>query len=278
MRSGAFAAEVRAAERAWQQAGIHSVPAVVINDRHLIQGGQPPEVFEQALRQIAASRGGKAPDAMARNIEIKARIASVESCCRAPGAGRHRTRSSSTRTTASSVPHGRLKLRQFADGSAELIHYHRPDSGPPRPATTCACRWPTPPPARSAGARLRPAGRVRKRRWLLLVGATRIHLDRWKAWATSWNWKWCCKTARATPRARRRRGPDGSLGLAGAAPGRRLPGPAALRAPPADEAAPPAAREPARSRPTCASPCHRARPGRRAARRVASLHAGRRWA
>mgnify|MGYP001171448323 CR=1 FL=1 len=49
------AAEVRAAEAHWQQAGIHSVPAVVINDRHLISGGQPPEVFEQALRQIAAA-------------------------------------------------------------------------------------------------------------------------------------------------------------------------------------------------------------------------------
>jgi predicted DsbA family dithiol-disulfide isomerase len=30
---------------------------VVVNDRHLIQGGQPPEVFEQALRQIAAEAG-----------------------------------------------------------------------------------------------------------------------------------------------------------------------------------------------------------------------------
>jgi predicted DsbA family dithiol-disulfide isomerase len=29
------------------------VPAVVINDRHLISGGQPPDVFEQALRHIA---------------------------------------------------------------------------------------------------------------------------------------------------------------------------------------------------------------------------------
>ncbi len=38
----------------WQQAGIHSVPSIVINERHLIQGGQPVEVFEQALRQIAA--------------------------------------------------------------------------------------------------------------------------------------------------------------------------------------------------------------------------------
>ncbi len=49
-----FSDEVRAAERFWQEAGIDGVPAVVINRRHLIQGGQPPEVFAQALRKIAA--------------------------------------------------------------------------------------------------------------------------------------------------------------------------------------------------------------------------------
>jgi len=49
-----YAAEVRERERHWQQLGIHSVPAVIVNDRHLISGGQPPQVFEQALRQIAA--------------------------------------------------------------------------------------------------------------------------------------------------------------------------------------------------------------------------------
>jgi predicted DsbA family dithiol-disulfide isomerase len=52
--SDEFAAEVRERERFWQERGIHSVPAVVIDGRHLISGGQPPEVFEQALRQIAA--------------------------------------------------------------------------------------------------------------------------------------------------------------------------------------------------------------------------------
>ena len=52
--SGEFAAEVRAEEQQWLRAGIHSVPAVVVNRRHLISGGQPPEVFEQALREIAA--------------------------------------------------------------------------------------------------------------------------------------------------------------------------------------------------------------------------------
>ena len=55
LASDEFADDVRQAEYHWQQAGIQSVPAVVINDRHLISGGQPPEVFEQALRQIAAA-------------------------------------------------------------------------------------------------------------------------------------------------------------------------------------------------------------------------------
>jgi len=34
--------------------GIHSVPAVIVNGRHLISGGQPADVFEQALRRVAA--------------------------------------------------------------------------------------------------------------------------------------------------------------------------------------------------------------------------------
>ncbi len=52
--SDEFAAQVREREQFYLGHGIHAVPAVIINDRHLIQGGQPPEVFEQALRQIAA--------------------------------------------------------------------------------------------------------------------------------------------------------------------------------------------------------------------------------
>lgn len=52
--SDEYGAEVRERERHWQQLGIHSVPAVIIDDRHLISGGQPPEVFERALRELAA--------------------------------------------------------------------------------------------------------------------------------------------------------------------------------------------------------------------------------
>lgn len=51
--SDTYATEVRAAEREWQEAGIHSVPSVVINKRHLIQGAQTPEAFAQALRRVA---------------------------------------------------------------------------------------------------------------------------------------------------------------------------------------------------------------------------------
>ena len=55
LASDEFAAEVRAEEQQWLRLGIHSVPSVVVNRRHLIQGGQPPEVFEQALREIATT-------------------------------------------------------------------------------------------------------------------------------------------------------------------------------------------------------------------------------
>ena len=45
--------EVRQQQQFYLSQGIHSVPAVIINDRYLVQGGQPPEVFEQALRHAA---------------------------------------------------------------------------------------------------------------------------------------------------------------------------------------------------------------------------------
>jgi predicted DsbA family dithiol-disulfide isomerase len=53
LESDLYAHEVRAIERYFHEQGIHAVPAVIINDRHLISGGQPVEVFEQAVRQLA---------------------------------------------------------------------------------------------------------------------------------------------------------------------------------------------------------------------------------
>lgn len=52
--SDKYTADVRKQQQFYQAAGVSSVPAVIINDKHLISGGQPTETFEQALKQIAA--------------------------------------------------------------------------------------------------------------------------------------------------------------------------------------------------------------------------------
>ncbi len=117
---------------------------------------------------------------MPRNIEIKARIDSIETLlphARALADGAPELIEQDD--TFFAVAMGRLKLRQFADGSAELIHYHRPDV--PEARASDYVRVPV-----ADAAALREAlargcgvlGRVQKRRLLLRVGATRVHLDR----------------------------------------------------------------------------------------------------
>jgi predicted DsbA family dithiol-disulfide isomerase len=51
--SDLFAAEVREAEKYYTSLGIHSVPSIIFNQKHLIQGGQSVETFEQAILQLA---------------------------------------------------------------------------------------------------------------------------------------------------------------------------------------------------------------------------------
>jgi adenylate cyclase class IV len=80
------------------------------------------------------------------------------------------------------APQGRLKLRRFADGRAELIHYERPDTVGARASDYVRVPLADAVAADALHAALARAcgehGRVRKTRWLLLRGATRIHLDR----------------------------------------------------------------------------------------------------
>jgi predicted DsbA family dithiol-disulfide isomerase len=52
LQSNRYADEVRAAERQWQGMGIHSVPSIILDEKYLIQGAQPVEVFERVLRQV----------------------------------------------------------------------------------------------------------------------------------------------------------------------------------------------------------------------------------
>ncbi len=58
LASNEYAAEVREAERFFTRNGINGVPAVIIERKHLVSGGQPVEVFERALREIAAGLPG----------------------------------------------------------------------------------------------------------------------------------------------------------------------------------------------------------------------------
>jgi predicted DsbA family dithiol-disulfide isomerase len=53
LASGAFAKEVRELEAFYHQRGINSVPAMVLNGRHLVSGSQSVEYYEQMLRQMA---------------------------------------------------------------------------------------------------------------------------------------------------------------------------------------------------------------------------------
>jgi adenylate cyclase class IV len=117
---------------------------------------------------------------MPRNIEIKARIASVENLRpRAEALSGAPALLIVQDDSFFSVPHGRLKLREVADGSAELIHYHRADSAEPKASDYV--RVPVSDPTALREALTRACGlqgRVQKQRWLCLIGSTRIHIDR----------------------------------------------------------------------------------------------------
>lgn len=54
LASDEFTDEVRRDEMLWRNRGINAVPSVIFNQRWMIQGGQPPQVFEQAIRQIVS--------------------------------------------------------------------------------------------------------------------------------------------------------------------------------------------------------------------------------
>jgi adenylate cyclase class IV len=120
---------------------------------------------------------------MPRNIEIKARIETIEALRqRARALADGEAEAIEQDDTFFHVSHGRLKLREFGDGSAELIHYHRGDGSEARPSDYVRVPVPDATALREALARACGVlGRVRKRRLLLRLGQTRLHLDRVEA-------------------------------------------------------------------------------------------------
>jgi len=115
-----------------------------------------------------------------RNIEIKARIASIEAMhLIAAALADSGPTPIAQDDTFFACDAGRLKLRDFDDGRGELIFYRRADDAGPK--TSFYVRSPTLDPAGLRDALALAygvVGRVRKARTLCLVGRTRIHLDR----------------------------------------------------------------------------------------------------
>ncbi len=117
---------------------------------------------------------------MSAKVELKARIASVDALLpRAAALADDPPQRIHQDDTFFDVTYGRLKLRVFADGSGELIHYLRPDD-PGSGRDGCVSAPVIDPDAlRATLARAcGEIGRVRKQRTLVLVGRSRIHLDR----------------------------------------------------------------------------------------------------
>ncbi len=117
---------------------------------------------------------------MARNIEIKARVASIEALLPlACALADHGPESIAQDDTFFACASGRLKLRVFADGRGELIAYARPDTRGPKTSNYAITPVPDPDAMHLTLARaLGVTGRVVKQRTLFLVGRTRVHLDR----------------------------------------------------------------------------------------------------
>ncbi|MBI5647394.1 MAG: class IV adenylate cyclase [Ignavibacteriae bacterium] len=117
---------------------------------------------------------------MPSNVEIKARVTRIEDieprvrllCGEEP---QHITQDDTFFVSA----RGRLKLRDFGDGSGELIHYERDDIDGPKQSRYVLAPTSSPAALRLALENaLGISGRVRKSRLLYMLGRTRVHLDR----------------------------------------------------------------------------------------------------
>ncbi|MBC3765812.1 DsbA family oxidoreductase [Neptunicella marina] len=56
LASDEYSVEVRKAQKQWRDAGVSSVPTVVINGRHALSGAQPTETYVAALRDLASQQ------------------------------------------------------------------------------------------------------------------------------------------------------------------------------------------------------------------------------
>lgn len=117
---------------------------------------------------------------MARNVEVKARIDSIESLLpRARALADGPPEPIAQDDTFFPCTNGRLKLRVFADGRGELIAYERLDATGPKTSDYVITPVADPDSLRATlTLALGLGARLVKARTLLRVGRTRVHLDR----------------------------------------------------------------------------------------------------
>jgi predicted adenylyl cyclase CyaB len=117
---------------------------------------------------------------MERNVEIKARIESIDSILPVAAALADGPQIDIFQDdTFFSCPHGRLKLRVFSETDGEVIFYQRPDVAGPKESSYIVSPTHSPGTLRKAlSLAFGQVGRVRKHRTFLMIGRTRIHLDR----------------------------------------------------------------------------------------------------
>jgi len=114
------------------------------------------------------------------NVEIKARVENVDALeRRVAGLADGAPETIGQRDTFFRTTSGRLKLREFADGSGELIFYERSDSTGPTTSHYVIAPTAEPRPLRALLSRLfEVRAVVSKERRLFMRGHTRIHVDR----------------------------------------------------------------------------------------------------
>jgi len=120
---------------------------------------------------------------MARNVEIKARVEDrAQLLARVQRVATSGPTEISQDDTFFHSANGRLKLREFGDGTGVLVFYERSDDEGPKQSFYVLSQTNEPDTLREA---LKLAhgqlGRVRKQRTLYLVGRTRVHVDRVEA-------------------------------------------------------------------------------------------------
>jgi len=128
---------------------------------------------------VTAGDARRSPGAVARNVEIKARLVDPEATRRLVVAAADGPPTSLAQTdTFFRTPRGRLKLREIAGAGAELIWYQRPDTPDPVESAFTVLPVADGPALRELlDAALGRRAQVVKRRLVYLVGRTRVHLD-----------------------------------------------------------------------------------------------------